>query len=114
MKAIVLFSELAAMRRGEIRALRWRRVGFEKKLLSIGENYTDAGGFKAPKRESYGVVPITPELETALKDLHTKAFGIGWAAAHDLVVFDTKRKVPIADVTMKRGYKRALDLLPEN
>jgi integrase len=111
MKAIVLLSELAAMRRGEIRALRWRCVDFEKKLLSIEENYTDADGFKAPKRESYGVVPIAPELETVLKDLHKKAFSLGWAAPDDLVVFNTKRKVPIADVTMKRGYKRALALI---
>ena len=65
MKAIVLLSELAAMRRGEIRALRWRCVDLEKKLISIEENYTDADGFKAPKRESSGVVPMTSELETS-------------------------------------------------
>jgi Site-specific recombinase XerD len=111
MKAIVLLSELAAMRRGEIRALRWRCVDFEKKLISIEENYTDADGFKAPKRESYGVVPIASELETVLTDLHKKAFSLGWAAPDDLVVFNTKRKVPIADVTMKRGFKRALALI---
>jgi integrase len=111
MKAIVLLSELAAMRRGEIRALRWRCVDFEKKLISIEENYTDADGFKAPKRESYGIVPIASELESVLKDLHKKAFNLGWAAPDDLVVFNTRRKVPIADVTMKRGFKRALALI---
>jgi integrase len=111
MKAIVLLSELAAMRRGEIRALRWRCVDLEKKLISIEENYTDADGFKAPKRESSGVVPMTSELETVLKDLHKKAFSLGWAAPEDLVIFNVKRKEPIADVTMKRGFKRALGLI---
>lgn len=111
MKAIVLLSELAAMRRGEIRALRWRCVDFEKKLISIEENYTDADGFKPPKRESSGVVPMTTELETVLKDLYKKAFSLGWASPEDLVIFNVKRKEPIADVTMKRGFKRALALI---
>ncbi len=55
MKAIVLLSELAAMRPGEIRALRWRCVDFDKKLISIEENYTYLDNFKAPKRESSSV-----------------------------------------------------------
>jgi integrase len=111
MKAIVLLSELAAMRRGEIRALRWRCVDFGKRLITIEENYTDLDGFKPPKRESSGVVPMTPELKTVLQDLHKKAFSLGRAAPEDLVVFNVKREEPIADVTMKRGFKRALALI---
>ena len=107
MKAIVLLSELAAMRRGEIRALRWRCVDFDKRLITIEENYTDLDGFKPPKRESSGVVPMTSELKTVLQDLHKKAFSLGRAAPEDLVVFNVKREEPIADVTMKRGFKRA-------
>ena len=111
MKAVVLLSELAAMRRGEIRALRWRCVDFDKRLLSIEENYIDLDGFKAPKRESSGIVPMTAELKTVLQDLHKKAFSLGRAAPEDLVIFNVKRQVPIADVTMKRGFKRALALV---
>ncbi len=111
MKAIVLLSELAAMRRGEIRALRWRCVDFDRKLISIEENYTDADGFKAPKRESSGIVPMASELAVVLRDLYKKAFSLGWASPEDLVVFNTKRQVPIADVTMKRGFKRTLALI---
>jgi hypothetical protein len=51
---------------------------------------------------------MTSELKTVLQDLHKKAFSLGRAAPEDLVVFDVKREEPIADVTMKRGFKRAL------
>jgi integrase len=50
MKAVVLLSELAAMRRGEIRALRWRNVDFDSKLISVVENYVELDGLKSPKR----------------------------------------------------------------
>ena len=86
MKAVVLLSELAAMRRGEIRALRWRCVDFDKKLITVEANYTDADGFKDPKRESYGVVPIANELETVLKTSQEGlSFELGRAAPEDFV-----------------------------
>jgi integrase len=110
-KAVVLLSELAAMRRGEIRALRWRCVDFEKKLISIEENFVDSDGFKEPKRESYGLVPMAKVLETILTDLKSQAFKLGRAAQEDFVIFNEKRGVPVAEVTMRRGFHRALALI---
>jgi len=111
MKAVVLLSELAAMRRGEIRALRWSCVDFEKKLISIVENFTDSDGLKAPKRESYGIVPMTKELETLLKRLREVALSLGRAGPEDFVIFNAKRGVPAAEVTLRRGFHRALALI---
>jgi integrase len=111
MKAVVLLSELAAMRRGEIRALRWRCVDFEKKLISIEENFTDADGLKAPKRESYGIVPMAKELETVLQKLRKVALSLGRAAPEDFVIYNVERGVPAAEVTLRRGFHRALALI---
>jgi len=111
MKAVVLLSELAAMRRGEIRALRWRCVDFDKKLISIEENFTDADGLKAPKRESYGIVPMAKELETVLLKLREVALGLGRAAPEDFVIYNAERGVPAAEVTLRRGFHRALALI---
>jgi integrase len=110
-KAVVLLSELAAMRRGEIRALRWKCVDFERKLISIEDNFVDSDGFKEPKRESYGLVPMAKALETILTDLKAKAFKLGRAAPEDFVIFNEKRGVPVAEVTMRRGFHRALALI---
>jgi len=110
-KTIVLLSEQAALRRGEIRALRWKCIDFNKKLISVEENFVDADGFKEPKRESYGQVPIAKELETVLLDMKTLAKKLRRAEPEDLVIFNTKRGVPVAEVTMRRGYRRTLALI---
>lgn len=110
-KAVVLLSELAAMRRGEIRALRWRSVDLERKLINIEENFIDSDGFKEPKRQSYGLVPIAKDLETALTDLRKIATKLGRAEPEDFVIFNEKRGVPVAEVTMRRGFHRALSLI---
>ncbi|HET6454322.1 MAG TPA: tyrosine-type recombinase/integrase [Armatimonadota bacterium] len=110
-KAVVLLSELAAMRRGEIRALRWRCVDFDRKLISIEGNFIDSDGFKEPKRESFGVVPIAKKLETVLTDLKVLASKLGRAEPEDFVVFNKSRDVPVAEVTIRRGFHRALALI---
>jgi integrase len=110
-KAVVLLSELAALRRGEIRALRWHCVDLDNKLITVEANFIDSDGFKEPKRESYGVVPIAKELGTVLKELKTHADKVGRAAPEDFVIFNVKRGVPVAEVTMRRGFHRALALI---
>ncbi|MEI6388684.1 MAG: site-specific integrase [Spirochaetota bacterium] len=111
MKALVLLSELAAMRRGEIRALRWQYIDFEKRRISIQEKFIDSDGLKAPKRESYGEVPMAKELETVLIELKKVASRVGLDTPTDFVIFNAKRGVPVAEVTMRRGYHRALALI---
>jgi len=111
MKAIVLLSELAALRRGEIRALRWRHVDLENNLISIEENFVRGDGFKAPKRGSTGVVPVTADLHDLLKDLKKLAKSIGRDRQEDFVIFNLDEDTPVAEVTMKRSYRRALALI---
>jgi integrase len=111
MKAIVLLSELAALRRGEIRALRWQSVHFNTKLIDIMENYTDMDGIKGPKLESIGVVPMADELGTILTELKQIALKLTFDKDDDFVIFNTSRGKPVAESTIKRGFHRALALI---
>ena len=111
MKAVVLLSELAAMRRGEIRALRWQNVDFNNKLIAVVENYVNLDGVKSPKRESTGNVPMAEELASVLLELKRVASILGFDNDDDLVIFNTRRGVPVAESTIKRGFHRALALV---
>jgi integrase len=111
MKAIVLLSEFTAMRRGEIRALRWKNVDFEHKYIHVLENFTDEDGIKGPKRESIGTVPMTDELSIVLSELKTVSARLSFDHDDDFVIFNTKRGVPVAESTIKRGFRRALALI---
>jgi integrase len=111
MKAVVLLSELAALRRGEIRALRWKSVDFDNMRLAIVENYVDLDGFKGPKRDSAGVVPIADELCAVLMELKRVAARFTFDTDDDFVIFNVRRGVPVAESTIKRGFHRALALI---
>jgi integrase len=111
MKAVVLLSELAAMRRGEIRALRWRSVDFDNKRIAITENYVELDGIKTPKRESFGNIPMADELADMLLELKKVASTFQFDKDDDFVIFNTRRGVPVAKSTIKRGFHRALALI---
>jgi len=111
MKAIVLLSELAAMRRGEIRALRWRNVDFAKKLIAVVDNYVYLDGMKRPKQGSVGDVPMTDELYGILLDLKKVASIPGFDKDDDFVIFNTRQGVPVSETTINRGFHRALALI---
>jgi integrase len=111
MKAIVLLSELAALRRGEIRALRWRNVDFDKKRIAVLENYVYQDGFKKPKQGSIGVIPMADELYTVLLELKKVSSFLGFNQDDDFVIFNTRRGVTVAESTMNRGFHRALALI---
>ena len=110
-KAIVLLSELAAMRRGEIRALRWGKVHFDTRLIDIDENYTELDGIKEPKRCSTGIVPIADELHDVLMELKKVSALLSYDTDNDFVIYNIKRKAPVSENTIKRGFRRTLSLI---
>jgi integrase len=111
MKAIVLLSELAALRRGEIRALRWRNVDLDNKRIAVLENYVYLDGFKNPKQDSIGVIPMADELRTVLLELKKVSSFLGFNQDDDFVIFNTRRGIPVAETTMLYGFHRALALI---
>jgi integrase len=111
MKTIVLLSELAALRRGEIRALRWVNVDFDKKRIYVLENFVYLDGLKKPKQDSKGVVPMTDELCAILLELKRVATFLGYNQNDDFVIFNAKRGIPVAESTIIRSFHRALALI---
>jgi integrase len=111
MKATVLLSEFAALRRGEIRALRWRNVDLDNKRIAVLENYVYLDGFKNPKQDSVGVIPIADELCTVLLELKKVSSFLGFTQGDDFVIFNTRRGKPVAESTILRGFHRALALI---
>jgi integrase len=111
MKSVVLLSELAAMRRGEIRALRWRNVDFENKEIAVIENYVNLDGLKLPKMGSVGIIPMADELFDTLLKLKQVASFFKFDNDDDFVIFNTRRGVPVAESTIKRGFHRTLALI---
>lgn len=111
MKAVVLLSELAGLRRGEIRGLKWSAVDLERGEIRIVSNFVRYDGTKAPKRDSRGTVPIAAALEPVLLELKAAAQALGRAGAEDYVVFNSERGVPVAESTIARGYSRALEAI---
>jgi integrase len=51
-KAAIILGFSCGLRRGEIRALRWKHVNLDKHILTVSENYTDEDGMREPKSQA--------------------------------------------------------------
>lgn len=74
MKTAVLLSELAGLRRGEIRGLRWQAVDLDNRVIHVVENVVPND---APKDGSAGTVPISDDVLSVLEELRVSAFKLG-------------------------------------
>jgi hypothetical protein len=63
MKAYVLLGPFCGFRRGKEHGLRRRSVRLKEGLIRVENNFVDLDGNKAPKRGSFGEIPIAPELD---------------------------------------------------
>ena len=57
-KAALVLSFSCGLRRGEVRALKWKHVDLDRKIMHVAENFTDDDGLKEPKAGSFRYVPI--------------------------------------------------------
>jgi integrase len=58
----VAFSVYTGARRGEVLALRWSDVSFEKKSVTIARSLTESMAFKAPKRDRTRTLAMSDDL----------------------------------------------------
>lgn len=110
-KAAIVMALFAGLRRGEIRGLRWCDIDAERKLIEVRHNYVRFDGDKAPKKMSLGTVPLAVELEQMLDDLRALCESLGYTGANDYVLPGTARDRPVNEVTIRRGWERALELI---
>ena len=68
LEALYVVALHTGLRRGELLALRWNDVDFEKGTLRVDESLDQHGAFRAPKREeSRRTLRLTPVSLAALK-----------------------------------------------
>jgi integrase len=70
--AIYLVAAFAGLRRGELLALRWRDVDFERRSLRVRGNYSH-GRVVTPKSGKGRAVPMAPEVAQALARLSQRS-----------------------------------------
>ena len=100
-RTVVLTAALTGMRIGEILALRWTRLDFQRSTIEVSETYSD-GQFGTPKtRSSRRVIPMSLSLREAL-EVHGATCTL--RAPQDLV-FSTTKGTPLSP---KNLYNRAL------
>jgi integrase len=108
-KAALVLGFSCGLRRGEIRALRWKHIDFDANIIRISENFTDDDGLVQPKAGSYRSVPIFGTVLTILNELkRTNPYG---AESDDFVLSNVERDTPIAAITIKRGFERIMDAI---
>lgn len=100
-RTIVLVAVLTGLRIGEILALRWKRLDFQRATIEVMETFSD-GQFGTPKtRSSRRVIPMSQAVRDAF-DFHRAAFQ---GAQPDHVVFTTPKGTPLSP---KNLYNRVL------
>jgi len=124
-KAAVALGLFAGLRRGEIFALQWGDIDFEKNTIDVKRNFVgeyDAEGnpiFKKPKTDSGRRFPylIFSELKNTLLDLYRET---PFKKSRDLVLVNvwTTRKYtgaapreyrPMNEITIRRDFSRMLE-----
>jgi integrase len=74
--AIFLTAAFTGLRRGELVALRWRDVDFERSSIRVAGSYAN-GALTTPKSGHGRVVPMVPEVASALARLSQREEGTG-------------------------------------
>lgn len=108
-KAAILLALFAGLRRGEIRGLRWGDIDRTNKVIDIRHNYVRFDGDKSPKKDSTGILPLAPEIDSILDDLQTLREKLGYDKPDDFVLPGSTREDAVSDVTLRRGWERALE-----
>jgi integrase len=93
----------SGLRRGELRALRWTAVDFDKGVLSVERGWDDVEGDQEGKtRAARRRVPLVPELRTRLRS-HQLASGLRDSA----LVFGVSAGEPFDPSTVRRRALKA-------
>jgi len=108
-KAALILGFSCGLRRGEIRALRWKYVDLNTHIITVVENYTDDDGMREPKAGSSRIVPVFGMVLEILNELkRTNPYG---GEPDDFVLPNVARDKPLAAITIKRGFERIMDAI---
>lgn len=127
MKCAVMLGCFAGLRRGEVRALRWKDVDFKTGFIYVRQNYTDIKDqngepvFFPPKADSSREFPymIFPELRAAMRRQWEETPFKGpddlvlpnvWTRNHQNQI-PACSHYPLPDVAIKRNFSKMLEAI---
>ena len=100
--AVYLTAAFTGLRRGELIALRWRNVDFDRAVIRVSESYAN-GELTLPKSGRGRAVPLVPEVATVLAKLGQR----GYATAEDGLVFPSVGGTYMDGSALRRRYVAA-------
>jgi integrase len=100
---LILTAAYAGLRLGELRALRWRDVDFERRIIHVRRAFTQANE-DVPKSGRARAVPMVDQVARALDGLSRRK---QWTAPDELV-FPNPTGGFLEDSALRRRYYRAL------
>ncbi len=100
--AIYLTAAFTGLRRGELIALRWRDVDFERSAIRVSGSYAN-GKLTTPKSGHGRVVPMVPELAAALARLAPRE----WSVGDDELVFPGELGTYLDGSALRRRFMAA-------
>jgi integrase len=102
--ALIRVAAYTGLRQGELRALRWRDVGFATATIHVKRNLPAHGAEKVPKSKVVRSVPLIDQAARALDALSTRPILTG----PDDRVFLSPTAGPLDDGDIRDGFYRAL------
>jgi integrase len=103
-RAMYTMAAYTGLRQGELRALVWSRVDFDRSIVHVMEGIT-RGRRSSPKGKRRRSVPLAPTAAQALRALHEKS---PWTGPDDAVFATPSSGNPIARTELMRRYRQAL------
>jgi len=100
--AIFLTAAFTGLRRGELIALRWRDVDFERTAIRVSGSFAN-GKLTTPKSGHGRVVPMVPEVGAALSRLSQR----GWGDGDDELVFPGELGMYLDGSALRRRFVAA-------
>ncbi len=100
--AIFTTASFTGLRLGELRALRWSDVDFDKRLVHVRHSFTRTD-FGRPKSQRVRSVPLIDQVATALDGLSRRELFVG---ADDLV-FPSETGAPLGDSALRKRFHAA-------
>lgn len=101
--AAFVVAAFTGLRMGELRALRWRDVEYDKRLLHVRRSYS-AAGFGRPKSQKVRSVPLP---EQALEAIHHLSRRENFTSPDDLVLCSAVG-TPLDDGALRKRFYAAL------
>lgn len=108
-KPYIITAICSGMRKGELRALQWKDIDFNKNVIHVRRSYTDEGGLTRPKTEkSIRDLPLLKPIRDALGEIREAS---PYTDADDYVFFQAERGAPLPNHFVEKAFREVMDAI---